>query len=191
MKLLLYCTKGKPYLVYGCTNKYIMSYGYDTTYSEEIKNNLDCFNGEIVGECDYEVSEIELKQAFYLNGSLYITKRKEPFKYYSYIDLLKASCLQDNEMLKYLGNKDGKAIHIKNLHIFDEPRELNYYYHNARKLEKAPQNMMRVQELIKSDYKGAYLVKDYVLISIRPEWLCKILNGEKKIEVRKKVLKEM
>lgn len=33
--------------------------------------------------------------------------------------------------------------------------------------------------------------KDYILISIRPEWLCKILNGEKTIEVRKKVLKEM
>jgi len=30
-----------------------------------------------------------------------------------------------------------------------------------------------------------------VLISIRPEWLCKILNSEKTIEVRKKVLKEM
>ena len=31
----------------------------------------------------------------------------------------------------------------------------------------------------------------FVLISIQPQWLCKILNGEKTIEVRKKVLKEM
>ena len=31
----------------------------------------------------------------------------------------------------------------------------------------------------------------YILISVRPKWLCKILNGEKTIEVRKKVLKEM
>ena len=30
-----------------------------------------------------------------------------------------------------------------------------------------------------------------VLISIRPEWLCKILNGEKTVEVRKVILKEM
>ena len=30
-----------------------------------------------------------------------------------------------------------------------------------------------------------------ILISITPEWLCKILNGEKTIEVRKKVLKRM
>ena len=40
-----------------------------------------------------------------------------------------------------------------------------------------------------SDFK-AYEDFD-ILISIRPEWLCKILNGEKTIEVRKKVLKEM
>ena len=34
-------------------------------------------------------------------------------------------------------------------------------------------------------------ITDYILISIRPEWLCKILNGEKTVEIRKKVLKEM
>ena len=50
-----------------------------------------------------------------------------------------------------------------------------------KKIEKAPQNMMWVW------YKGEL----YVLISIRPEWLCKIMNGEKTIEVRKKILKGM
>lgn len=49
--------------------------------------------------------------------------------------------------------------------------------------KKAPQNMMRVID--------AYGDDEYILISVRPEWLCKILNGEKTIEVRKKVLKEM
>ncbi len=48
-------------------------------------------------------------------------------------------------------------------------------------LKEAPQNMCRVFD-----------TKDnYVLISIRPQWLCKILNGEKSIEVRRKVLKGM
>lgn len=191
MKLLLYCTKSKPYLVYGCINKYILSYGYDTTYSEEIKNNLDCFNGKIVAECDFEVSKIELHQCYYNYGPAYFTKRKTPFRYFSYTDLLSASCMQDNEMLKYLGNKGGYAIHIKNLHIFDEPRKLSdYYSYNingkpntpAKSVRKAPQNMMKVFE-----WSG----DDYILISIRPEWLCKILNGEKTIEIRKKVLKEM
>ena len=31
----------------------------------------------------------------------------------------------------------------------------------------------------------------YILISIRPEWVCKILNGEKTIEVRKQIIKEL
>ena len=30
-----------------------------------------------------------------------------------------------------------------------------------------------------------------LLISIKPKWVAKILNGEKTIEIRKKVLKEM
>lgn len=49
-------------------------------------------------------------------------------------------------------------------------------------VDKAPQNMM---------YCYGVNGKRYVLISIKPEWLCKILNREKTIEVRKKVLKEM
>lgn len=52
--------------------------------------------------------------------------------------------------------------------------------------KKAPQNMMRVYSNI-----GRYKCSQYILISVRPKWLCKILNGEKTIEVRKKVLKEM
>jgi hypothetical protein len=31
----------------------------------------------------------------------------------------------------------------------------------------------------------------YILISIKPEHLCKILNGEKTIEVRKKILNSL
>ena len=50
------------------------------------------------------------------------------------------------------------------------------------KVIKAPKNMMKVCE---------WDIEDKVLISIKPEDLCKILNGEKTIEVRKVVLKEM
>ena len=49
-------------------------------------------------------------------------------------------------------------------------------------IKSAPQNMMKVKRVLQ---------EDAILISIRPEWLCKILNGEKTIEVRKKVLKDM
>lgn len=99
-------------------------------------------------------------------------------------------------------NLNGYAIHIKNLHVFDKPKELNSCFTKKsykdinklftdevmidsewyRPVEKAPQNMMRVKRVLQ---------EDGILISIKPEWLCKILNGEKTIEVRKKVLKEM
>ena len=53
---------------------------------------------------------------------------------------------------------------------------------------RAPQNMMYVY----TSFELPEIVETkYVLISIRPEWLCKILNREKTIEVRRKVLKEM
>lgn len=84
----------------------------------------------------------------------------------------------DYELDDYLGCEDkGYAIHIKNLHIFDTPKDLIQC-----SLLKAPQNMCY----------GFYKEDERVIvISIRPEWLCKILNGEKTIEVRKKILKEM
>lgn len=188
-KLLLYCTKGKKQLVKW--EKYM--------YGENRKNDkFNSLNGKIIGECDFEVSKVELHQAYYNYEPAYFTKRENPFKYFPYTDLLSASCMQDNEMLKYLSYKGGYAIHIKHLHIFDEPKELNEVYsiHNVGgmlltdKLKKAPQNMQRIS--LKEWEYGTYNPNDIaILISIHPEWLCKILNGEKTIEIRKKVLKEM
>lgn len=174
MKLLLYCTKGKPYLL-----------DLKKDIFEAISIML---NGKIIGECDYEVEEIKLDEC---NDFKTDTLQEKELCERSGLDVVHLNFYLD--LWAYQEKKEvyGYAIHIKNLHVFDEPKELSDYYHNASKLEKAPQNMMRVQELIKSSYKGAYLIKDYVLISVRPEWLCKILNGEKTIEVRKKVLKEM
>ena len=112
----------------------------------------------------------------------------------------------------------GYAIHIKNLHIFDKSKELSDYrtfitdidrlrefayvknfdvvsvrldeylgeMKSSKTLEKTPQNMQKIIKYIgDNEYEYA------ILISIRPEWLCKILNREKTIEVRKRVLKEM
>ena len=60
-------------------------------------------------------------------------------------------------------------------------------------LERAPQNMRRCYSTLYSNIEADMPIRtdSYILISIRPEWLCKILNREKTIEVRKKVLKEM
>ncbi len=170
MKLLLYCTKAK--------NKYDRlvrdeHYGKPFYLYGAITENFESLNGKIVAECDYEVEPIN---RLCCCGFIFNTNT------ISYKELLAKSCLSSNELESYLGNKDGYAIHIKKLHIFNESKELKYAH-----LTKAPQNMCygwTLEEIYQ-------LPEVYIVISIRPEWLCKILNGEKTIEVRKKVLKEM
>lgn len=191
MKLLLYCTKAKPYLYFAQESRTLIEIdnsfeGYKTTH----KNVDDYLNGKIVTECDFEVEEI-------CSEKLDTGVGYEPLFYTESIDdISKQSCLRQFEIENYLGCKAngevvGYAIHIKNLHIFDEPNELSDYHISyfdknlgmmrEHHIEKAPQNMC----------KAFNTKNNYILISIQPQWLCKILNGEKTIEVRKKVLKEM
>lgn len=189
MKILLYCTKAKPYLRdyrgKAIFNRFVISPSDRPFTSDDTQPIL---NGKIVAECDFEVEEI------YLNNNVIMgTKTLNSY------DLVVKSKVEIEQMRSYLKGNKGYAIHIKNLHIFDKPKELNFYmvydksYDNMfvwafeevekyKPLTKAPQNMMRVWEDLESPR---------ILISIRPEWLCKILNGEKTIEIRKKVLREM
>ena len=202
IKALLYCCKAKPYIMKYKDGKYkeIASF-----YNKQDLIDCELLNGKIVAECDFEVEEI----TYAPNPSAFERANISPKEWgYDYQEkygglsneeLLKHSCLTNEELSDYLNTptnekkvfcKDtfGYAIHIKNLHIFDEPRELSDYhisYFNEefnmmreKHIEKAPKNMCR-----------AFDIKDtYILISIRPERLCKILNGEKTIEVKKQVL---
>jgi predicted transcriptional regulator len=180
IKLLLYCTKSKYRLFYDyIDNKY--RYGLDGK-----KDKFNAFNGKIVAECEFEVEKVwrTTKDSF---GNAF--KPKYDTWGIGQNQLLEESCLTYEELEKYLNENNGYAIHIKNLNIFDKPRELNECWANTNawifsneKLYVAPQNMR---------YCGNWNLKKAILISIRPEWLCKILNHEKTIEVRRKVLKEM
>lgn len=216
-KMLLYCTKAKPYLTRNdLLDENAHWYKHWQLVGELAKKHIygdtPILNGKIVGECDFEVEEIKYRFGYYNMGDWFE----------SYI--LKKACLSAEELDRYLQasknydenkvpNPCGYAIHIKNLEIYDEPRDLSEYskkvehckcdkcldhckHYYAKNnithttntdctkytiLYKAPQNMMYVFDLEEKK----------VLTSIRPEWLVKILNGEKTIEVRKKVLKEM
>ena len=170
------------------------------TYGNMFKN--DSLNGKIVAECDFEVEEIRLIETPEYAGSecntfIYDLTLNYETETLTEDELCNQSCLNAGELNKYLDlykKKEicGYAIHIKNLHIFDEPRDIRNYYNiatrtmadcmNQKALLKAPQNMCNAYDVYKNHY---------IVISIKPEWLCKILNGEKTIEVRKKVLKEM
>ena len=178
MKLLLYCTKAKPYLYYAQESRTLMEIdnsfeGYKTTN----KNVDDTLNGKIVAECDYEIEEIFEE----LYGDLDWQHDYLPTtNTLSIVNLESESCMDREELQDY-----HYALHIKNLHIFDEPREVNKLWQFKRyntHIKNAPQNMMGCYD-INGEYK--------ILISIKPESLCKILNEKKTIEVRKKVLKEM
>ena len=199
LKLLLYCTKSKPYLLQGFAKPFHTkdkNNPFNYSWSLTDKQTSNTLNGKIIGECDYEIEEIDSCPNYEDNERFYLTHNC------IYFNLLNESCLNETQLEDYLKGKKGYAIHIKNLHIFDTPRELSDYYipkHPYKPITKAPQNMMYCRKVVKTDVKlgdkvfknAAYQINHYVLASIRPKWLCKILNGEKTIEVRKKVLKEM
>lgn len=176
VKLLLYCTKAKPYLIY---DYYDNSCGKCITADKIESYHL---NGKIVAEVEIDkVEEIRMLQD---NNMTYETKTLTEEQ------LLNKSCLEGYQLGNYLGilyeNKCGYALHLTNLKVFDRPKELSEYRKRLptgdfQVLGNAPQNMMNVCEI-------KYLIEDYILISIKPEHLCKILNGEKTIEVRKKIL---
>lgn len=177
VKVLLYCTKKAPYLVefdFPLENEPI----YFTHYKEPGSWCLS-LNGKIVAECEVETEEIRLWGDEIEN---YFGNNEE-------ISIEKDSCLNFEQIEQYLCSNDykGYALHIKNLKELSTPLtfEKNCIYkapQGFKQVLKAPQNMMRVYDRFGNKY---------ILISVRPKWLCKILNGEKTIEVRKKVLKEM
>lgn len=235
VKLLLYCTKAKPYLwKYFCNYDEGSGYNYETSFSpEEWKDEGTILNGKIIAECDCEnVEEIScccvpyrnknnLGYELFVDNGVYKVEWKENInlvekeeKYNNpeiykddgvvfersdrYIDTmfknedLQKMCLSPQQLLDYLklGHK-GYAIHLSNLKIFDKSKELTEYYkdnflqelnNNDTRICKAPQNMCRAYDRFGNKY---------ILISIRPKWLCKILNGEKTIEVRRVVTNKL
>lgn len=200
IKGLLYCTKTKPYLVDERKMRYHNFVLGDSSVLKSNEKDL-VLNGKIVAECDFDVEKIELVEIPDYAGDechtfVYDVLADMQTKNLSEAQLLERSCLSQEKLYTYLDRGGtvedyGYALRIKNLHIFDEPKELSNYhisYFNKefnmmreKHIEKAPQNMCR-----------AFDIKDtYILISIQPQELCRILNGEQTILIKKKVLKEM
>lgn len=187
IKALLYCCKAKPYLwKYWFSGDNGNGYNYEISLSsKEWKDEGTILNSKIVAECDFEVEKIRLTKFLYLDDNYITNTLREK-------EILKYSCLSYCELADYLGGHYGYAIHIKNLHIFDKPINIRNYYNiaprtmedcmNQKTLLKAPQNMCNAYDVYKNHY---------IIISIKSEDLCKILNGEKTIMVRKKILNNM
>lgn len=224
MKALLYCVKSKPYLHRtsiekwwwndGCYEPLDYREGFITldkkTLSLRYKDGdndvqlSQALNGKIVASCDIDkVEEIVATKWDVGCGCAYYQFKTK--------DLLNKSCLKYIDLANYLDRENGYALHLTNLKVFDNPKELSEYcvidntveasskYRKTqyghygelieKKVFKVPQNMQVVFEngILVNHYCNFPRYK-YVLISIQPQHLCNILNGKKTIEVRRKVL---
>lgn len=192
VKALIYCTKAKPQLVkhnngYNLNN--LPKCNWELKEYEEVE-----LNGKIVCECEIDTEEIECVRADF-NDFIeyhYITKHLQEK------ELIKRSCVDFPKLQNYLRLNNGYALHLSNVkeRVMDLSRcysqwqvdhlNVEEYFIHIKGIEKAPQNMQWVYILNHEDK-----LEKRLLISVRPEWVCKILNGEKDIEVRRKVLKGM
>lgn len=186
MKLLLYCTTAKPNLYmpfeHDCFSKDASKcYLALKPILEDIDLKL---NGKIVAEC-----ECDLVERFDVPYPAYFHEIEDDLSH-----ITEKSCLNLMELHHYLKIDTGYALHLSNLKTFDVPKKLKEYAQfsyikllgkrvdGCFSIKKAPQNMCYC-----FDKNG----NKYILISIRSEYLCKILNGEKTIEVRRKILNEL
>lgn len=104
----LYCTKAKPYLSYVSGDWCIGT--------EEWSKVV---NGKVVAR--FWLDEVDL---IINGGSRFYVKGKDE----AYTNTIaKASCLDFNEMRDYSKGKNLYAWHIKNLEIFDTPKELSEF----------------------------------------------------------------
>lgn len=207
MKALLYCKKVKPYL-YDFRNILGMFDIYDVKQAHFDDLLL---NGKIVAECDIEVEEIKKVNydCILFTNTLGIEDliNKCGIDYFSLEEYLKPNWCKEDD----LQNLDivGYAIHIKNLHIFNRPLELNRWtvkkpkvvsdiicdsctnfgfnckkcedYWDYYPLEKAPNNVRIVYDQLEKR----------VFIPISSKQMCGILNEELTVIVRKYVPKEI
>lgn len=194
IKLLLYCTKAKPFIYYDSDDKTVWK-------SHDIdKPNSYHLNGKIVAECECDkVEEIICSKISNGVGFDVIYDTCELLEN----ELLKKSCLDYYHFGDYFGVKDnepvGYALHLKNVKIFDEPKELNEYLifdgnntnlNNLKPNQYAPQNMKNVYEFCSDNniLLPKRTLEKCILISVRPQHLANILNGKKTIEIRKQIL---
>ena len=136
----IYCTKGKPYLNsleyrglkwFWLEDKDILGVTENSKKATNgFENGLyDRLNGKVVARfwCD-KVSVIQFNSCPTIPTIAYTTFLD---RYYSDTDLQKASCLNGNELMWYLGTDKeqvGYAIHITKLEMFDKPKELKEFY---------------------------------------------------------------
>lgn len=112
----IYCTKNKPNLYRHYKGEFLHL---------KVTNKMCLWNGKVVARfwCD-KVEEIKVERA--LNVPKYNTNLMSETK------LCRSACLSIYDLDDYLKGKEGYAIHITNLEIFDKPKEISEFKHIKR-----------------------------------------------------------
>lgn len=114
----IYCTKGKPFLMVGRNDNktYLDNGGEESVYSP---NHNYIGNGKIVAK--FTLNKVDKISNC---GSCFEIVNES----YAYTNAIgNRSCLDFNDMKKYLNNGNGYAWHIENLQFFDKPMELSEF----------------------------------------------------------------
>ena len=133
-------------------------------------------NGTVCAEC--EIDEVEEIKKEYHSGDNHFTYYTNTLENDELID---KACVEKEAFYRY---SPKYALYLNNAKAI-EPMPITSISLKNGHLKRAPQNMCY-----------GYLFENgkwvrYLIISIRPEYLCKILNGDKTIEVRRVITKEL
>lgn len=96
-KILLYCTKAKPYLYRQDDDCFELLNKLKNEDTSSYKKYYRLNNGKIVAECDFEVEELRLDNDDPLGAYWYETETLNKY------EVLEKSCLTDDELFDYLG----------------------------------------------------------------------------------------
>ena len=113
---LVYCTKGKPFLYKNPNNGELFLHNNGGYRGGDYEDRY--LTGKVIGEfiCN-KVDLIEYKDECYvINDDIAYTNT-----------IAAKSCLDYDDMYKYLGDKNGYGWHITEPKLFDYPRELSEY----------------------------------------------------------------
>jgi len=198
-KVLLCCKNKKPQLV----KHYEGTCGFSINNIAKSKWELSEYeqielNGKVAIKCDFEVEKIENN----VNG---FGDYKLPYFETNTLtgkEIEERSCLSYGELKGRL-QKDGNgfygysgyAIHIKKMQIFEKPKDIDQYFTKPKKMNTL-QGFSYVSVSIDNVPKNMiYAIddkeKECFIISVSPEEMYRIANGEQTLLVRRTVLKEM
>lgn len=135
-KCYIYCTKAKDYFSIG-GGVYVANDELYKLPTGEIKfgdgfelmgdwrgqyDETNFLNGKVIGEfvCDkfYDIIQYGIGAKVFTDNLEIVVEPSE---------FIEMSCLSEEQIFEYIGNKDGYGWHISNLVIYDKPKELGEF----------------------------------------------------------------